>query len=246
MRIIKRWFGALAMVALCATISLFFTACGDDGGSGNSGGGGNGSSPTDYNAQLVGYWKGKGINLDGESLSITVRFDSDRNGRVIMSTPHSMVGADVKGWYATENEIRVPSSKFDYALVWKIMSGSIASGKMTIETQGYDGQYWGTVALEKDSEGGGGSSDVGTTPTPVTCYIVKYNNSTGKYSTSRGTYYKALSASGRVALYYSANGSMMGYASSNSDSSMGGYSVSSYSYVYRDVSTSSRTYYYFN
>lgn len=245
MRTMKKWFGALAMVALCATTSLLFTACGDDGGSGSSNGGGNGGSPTDYNSQLVGYWTGKGTNLDGESLSITVRFDSDRNGRIIMSTSKSFVGADIKGWYATENEIRVPSDKFSYALAWRILSGSIVSGKMTIETQGHDGQYWGTVNLQKDNDGGG-SSDVSSTPTAVSCYIVKYNNSTGKYSTSRSTYYKALSASGNVALYYSASGSMIGYASSNSDSSMGGYPVSSYSYVLRQVSTSSRTYIYFN
>lgn len=249
MKIIKKWFGALAMVALCATTSLLFSACGGgDGDDGGYSGGGSYTSTTDYNSMLVGYWSGKGTNLDGQSLSITVRFDSDKKGRIIMSTPSGILGADIDGWYATENEIRVPSDKFSYALAWRIVSGSIASGKMTIETQGHDGKYWGTVPLQKDedSSGGGGSSDVSSTPTAVSCYIVKYNNSTGKYTTSRGTYYKALSASGRIALYYSPNGSMMGYASSNSDSSMGGYSVSSYSYVYRDVSTSSRSYYYFN
>ena len=46
MKITKKWIGALAIVALCATASLFFTACGDDGGSGNSGGGGSGGGST--------------------------------------------------------------------------------------------------------------------------------------------------------------------------------------------------------
>ncbi|MBR4378796.1 MAG: hypothetical protein IKP59_01230 [Prevotella sp.] len=245
MKITKKWIGALAIMALCATTALLFSAC----GGGDSDGSSSGAyvPPTDYNALFVGYWSGKGKNIDGESLSIYARFDSDKSGRVIMTTPNTFVGADIKRWYATENEIIVPSDKFSYPLTWRIISGSIQSGKIVIETQGYEGEFWGTVTLTHDEDsGGGGSSDVSTTPTPVTCYIVKYNNSTGKYSTSRGTYYKALSASGRVALYYSANGSMMGYASSNSDSYMGEYRVSSYSYVYRDVSTSSRTYYYFN
>lgn len=253
MIIVKKWIGALAMVALCATTSLLFTACGGgDGDDGGYNGGGGNTSYTDYNSLLVGYWTGKGTNLDGESLSITVRFDSDRKGRIIMSTPSGISGADIDGWYAIEKEIRVPSEKFDYPLVWTVISGSIASGKMTIETQGSSGRYWGTVTLERDSESssGGGSSSTNERLGSTKALIIRMveTSSGSSYSSSTATCYKMSNSRGGIDLYSNSSyTSKIGTASSNSLSTWGGYRVSSYDYMIRyNVTTHSSTYYFFN
>lgn len=254
MKIMKKWVGALAIVAMCATTSLLFTACGGGGGDDSDMGGGSGgsSSYTDYNSLLEGYWTGKGTNLDGESLSITVRFDSDRSGKVVMSTPNSYVSADVSGWYATEKEIRVPSDKFSYALIWRVMSGSITSGKMTIETQGHDGRYWGTVTMQHD--GGGSSSGSSSSSSEeklgsTKALVIKMVELSGaSYSSSTTTCYKKRNSRGEIELYSNSSyTSKIGTASSNSMSTWGGYRVSSYDYLIRySVSTHGSTYYFFN
>ncbi len=244
------------MVALCATISLFFTACGGGDGNGSDDGGYSGSgdfsSTTDYNSLLVGYWTGRGTNLDGENFSITARFDSDRNGTILMSTAKTWIGANINGWYATENEIRVPSDKFSYALEWRILSGSIASGKITIETQGSDAQYWGTITLQRDSGGsssGGSSSGSNEKLGSTKALVIRMVELTSpSYSSSTATCYKMRTASGDIELYSNSSyTSKIGKASSNSLSTWGGYSVRNYDYVIRyNVTTHSSTYYFFN
>ena len=56
-----------------------------------------------------------------------------------------------------------------------------------------------------------------------------------------------MSSTGKYTLYRNSNGTgEIGIASTNSLSIWGGYRVSSYDYVYRDVSITSSTYYFFN
>lgn len=76
MIIVKKWIGALTAIALCATTSLLFTACG---------GGDGGSDSDDYYSyddddsfgSIIGSWKYEGYTLSGNlDKSITCKFNS--------------------------------------------------------------------------------------------------------------------------------------------------------------------------
>ena len=260
MIIVKKWVGALAMVALCATTSLLFTACGGgDGDSGSSSGGGYSYEEPDYTSQLMGLWSGKGTNWDDETLNVSVNFSTSTTGWFILSTkPSTGYGAftstdfsdmSVSGSYIT----MTAKNTYVSSVRMRITSGSIASGKITVAFSCDYDRFCGTVELTKQDDGdsSSGSASTGEQKLGSTkAYIVRMvkTSSGTSYSTSSTTCYKTKDSSGNVYLYSNSTySSRLGKATSNSLSTWGGYSVRSYDYLVRyNVSLSHSTYYFFN
>lgn len=250
----KGWMLLLSIMFMTGTL-LTFTACGDDKVvSPNTQ---EQTKPVEYNAALLGTWKGSGTNVDGNPLNVTAKFNEDKGGYLSMSAPkeNSSFLSALSNWYVSDaTTVYLNCERFSAQLRWYVLSGSIPSGKMTVECQGHDGEFWGKVELTKtqSSGSGGGSSTTDDSDKMVTTTALVILQTTGnlssdtRYSQSTKTCYKKVSGN-NVLLYSYPSGTLIGVASKNTDSSRGGYSVSSYSYRYIDpISTSQKRYYYFN
>lgn len=250
MKIMKKWVGALAIVAMCATTSLLFTACGGgDGDSGSSSGGGYSYEEPDYKSQLMGLWSGKGTNWDDATFSVSANFETSTTGWVILSTSGSLTLSNFDSWSASGDYISMSAEKFAAPVTMRITSGSIASGNITVEVRCENDKYNGTVQLKKDSSSGSASTDEQKLGS-VSCVVIKRVKTTSgwTYSKSTATCYKTKDSSGRIYLYRNSTyTSQIGKASSNGLSSMGDYNVRSYDYhVAYNVTLNSATYYFFN
>lgn len=245
----KKWIGALAMVALCTTISLFFTACGGgDDDNGSYSGGGSYEEPN-YKSQLMGFWSGKGTNWDGATISVSVDFESSTNGWILLSGTGGLTLSDFYSWSASGSYISMSAEKFASPVTMSITSGSIASGNITVDIRCEKDKYNGTVQLKKDSDSGSAStSEVKLGSTSALIIKMTKSSSGTNYSSSTSTCYKTRDSSGNVYLYSNSSyTSRIGKASSNSLSTWGDYRVSSYDYLVRyNVTTSHSTYYFFN
>ncbi len=245
----KKWIGALATVAMCATISLFFAACGGgDDDNGSYSGGGSYEEPN-YKYQLMGLWSGKGTNWDDATISVSVNFDSSTNGWILLSGTGGLTLSDFYSWSASGSYISMSAEKFSSPVTMSITSGSIASGNITVNIWCEKDKYCGTVQLKKDSDSGSAStSEVKLGSTRALIIRMTKSSSGTSYSSSTSTCYKTRDSSGNVYLYSNSSyTSRIGKASSNSLSTWGDYRVSSYDYIVRyNVTTSHSTYYFFN
>lgn len=251
---------SISALALLFISLIAFTACGGgDDGDGYDGGG----SYTDYKALLLGLWSGKGTNWNGDNFEVSVDFKTSTTGWVLMSWVKkdytvgsgSLAGSmghvlsDFSSWSASESYISMSADNFASPVTMRVTSGSIASGKMTVEIRCENDNYNGTIQLTR--EGGassGGSSSSGDTEMGVTtAKVITYYTSSGNfYSHSKSCWVKK-TAGGSIYLYSDPDyTSRIGLASYNSESKLGGYSVSRYTYVVTQSGSGTITYYFFD
>ena len=253
MRIIRRWFGALAMVALCATISLFFAACGggDGGNSGSSSGyidddssssGGESSNSDAYD--LYGTWAG----VSGSSIITKLVFASGGRGYIKMNSttaPYAHNGQFTYTFDSSKGHINIVFNDDGTSATYKINSLSKYESMKLIND--YDMTYnmvfssFSTdIPIEYDDN--------------VVTNIEQANGEcislpkTSQYSSRYYIhYYKKTSDNGTIYLYKDAAcQNLVGTASSNTYSSWGGYSVSNYSYIVKTSTSTTWVYYFFN
>lgn len=241
-----------APVLLVAALCLGTVSCGDDddvptpdysSDSWNSSS--SSSSPSDM---LPGRWEGTGINDDGNNCSMTLTLNPDGTGSVMASCKTRLMVRTITSYkYESSGTLQMNTNKGESFRPY-ISNLTATSMRLSLSDGPDDVQTTYSLTKTEDYSGGGdnggsGEADIEEAYT----FVVRWNKSTGNYTSSSETYYKKLSSTGKYTLYRHSNGTgEIGIASSNSLSTWGGYRVSSYDYVYRDVSLNSSTYYFFD
>ena len=239
---------ALLAAVLCAG----FASCGDDDKeltpSYETPDTSSGSATPTPEQMLPGRWEGTGTNDDGNTCTLKLTLNPDGTGTVFASCRTRLIVKKIIRYsYESNTALQMDlgngESQRPYinSRTATSMERSLYDGPDDLQTTYY-------LTKTEDYSGGGddGSSseaDIEEAPT----LVIRHSDATGRYTSSSETYYKKMSSTGKYTLYRNSNGTgEIGIASSNSLSTWGGYRVSSYDYVYRDVSITSSTYYFFN
>lgn len=203
-------------------------------------------SPSNPSDMLPGYWEGTGTNGDGNSCGMTLQLKSDGTGYILASTSGVVMLRKFHSYTYSGSTLTL---NLENGNVLTLYINSLSATSMSVNFSDERGRLEATYSLRKTEDYSGGNNDEygETEMEEVPTFIVRWNQGTGKYTSSLENYYKKLSTTGRYTLYRHSNGTgEIGIAYSNNLSTWGGYRVSSYSYLYRDVSTNSSTYYFFN
>lgn len=206
-------------------------------------------SSTSLNQILWGKWEGKGTNSEGKTCSMTLTLKSDGTGNILVSTSGVIMLKNFNSYTYSGSTLTLNLDTGD-ELILDINSLSVTS--MSVDFSDKRGRLEATYNLSKTEDysgdsgnNSGGSINVDIEKAPT--FIVRWNQGTDKYTSSTENYYKKLSSTGRYTLYRHSNGTgEIGIASSNNLSTWGGFRVSSFAYVYRDMGTNYSTYYFFN
>lgn len=207
-------------------------------------------SPSDPSNMILGRWEGTGTNDDGNNCSMTLQLRSDGTGSLLTSCKTRILVRIFTSYrYESSGVLQVNTNKGE---TYRIYISSLTATSMQLDLSDGPDDLQTTYRLTKteDYDGGGSGSGEAELEEAYT-FVVRWSrgasSGAGTYTTSYETYYKKLSATGKYTLYRTRYGTgEIGIASSNGLSTWGGYRVSSYSYLYRDVSTNSSTYYFFN
>ena len=253
MIIVKKWVGALAIVAMCATTSLLFTACGGgDGGSDSNGyygyddddsdSDGGGDSSDAYS--LYGTWAG----VSGSSIITKLVFAPSGKGYIKMNSTTAVYAHNGQFTYtfdSSKGHINIVFNDDGTSATYKINSLSKYESMKLIND--YDMTY-NMVFSSYSTE----------IPTEYEDNVVtNIEKANGAYITMPKTsqftsqtlfhYYKKTTDSGQIKLYKDAAcQNLIGTASANTYSTWGGYSVSSYDYIVKTSTSNTWVYYFFN
>lgn len=239
---------------LAASFCLVTVSCGDDDepapySESDDPSYSSGSGALTPEQMLLGRWEGKGINDDGNTCTLRLSLNPGGTGSLFVSCKTRLVVRTITD-YTYESSGALPMD-FEKGESFRPYISNLTATSMELSL--YDGPddlqtSYSLSKIEDYSDGGDGGGSSGEADIEkASTFIVTWSKYTGKYSSSSATYYKRMSSTGKYTLYRNSNGTgEIGIASSNSLSTWGGYRVSGYDYVYRDVSTNSSTYYFFN
>ncbi len=202
------------------------------------------SSPSDM---LPGRWEGTGTNDDGNTCSMTLNLNPDGTGFVLASCKTRLMVRTITSYkYESSGALQMNTSKGESFRPY-ISNLTATTMQLSLNDGPDDVQTTYSLTKTEDYSGGddGSSSEADIEEAPT--LVIRHIDATGRYTSSSETYYKKMSSTGKYTLYRYSNGTgEIGIASSNNLSTWGGYRVSSYDYVYRDVSITSSTFYFFN
>lgn len=203
-------------------------------------------SSTSPNRMVWGKWKGTGTNSESKTCNMILTLKSNGTGYIHVSTSGVIMLKNISSYTYSGNTLTL---NLENGNVLTLYINSLSATSMSVNFSDERGRLEATYSLSKaedygsDDSGGSYEADIEEAPT----FIVRWNQGTGKYTSSSEDYYKKLSSTGRYTLYRHSNGTgEIGIASKNNLSTWGGFRVSSFAYVYRDVNTNSSTYYFFN
>ncbi len=248
----KRWFGALAMVALCATTSLLFTACGGGGDSSSDSDdyygyddddSGSGDDTSDAYS-LYGTWFG----VSGSNVITKMVFAPGGKGYIKMNSTTAVYSHNGQFTYSFDSSkgyINIVFNDTHTSATYRINSLSKYESMKLIND--YDMTY-NMVFSSYSTE----------IPTEYEDNVVtNIEKANGAYITMPKTsqftsrtlfhYYKKTTDSGQIQLYKDAAcQNLIGTASTNTYSTWGGYSVSSYDYIVKTSTSNTWVYYFFD
>ena len=233
----------MILVAIMTSI-IGLTACGGGDNSSSDTEMEGAPSATDPNSILYGEWFGTCW-----STVMTINFGENSRGSIKMNSKTQEYAHNCDFTYKYNATYKRISFNFDdgttadYFCYANEGEGlEYKGGERMILVNDYDMQFK-MLRTSGGNDSGTGDSEAVSTST----FIVKYNKTTSKYSTSTATYYKKETAAGHIELFSNAAcTSSIGYASSNSLSTWGGYNVRKYDYVIIDADTHGSTHYFFN
>lgn len=254
MKIMKKWIGALMAVALCATTSLLFTACGGGDGDSDSNGyygyddddsdsDGGGDSSDAYS--LYGTWFG----LSGSSIINKLVFAPGGKGYIKMNSSSAVYSHNGQFTYTFDSSrgyINIVFKDTNTSATYKINSLSKYESMKLIND--YDMTYnmiYDSYSTEIPTEY---ADNVVTNVERVSVKYINMPKSNSRYSSEHYShYYKKTTDSGDIKLYKDeACQNLIGTASTNTYDSWGGYLVGSYSYIIKTSTDTYWTYYFFN
>lgn len=204
-------------------------------------------SSTSLNQILWGEWKGSGTNSNGKTCNMTLTIRSDGTGFLLASTSGTMIVKKIISYTYSGSFLTLSVERDDDI---ELYINSINTTSMSVDFSDERGKLEATYSLTKiedysDEGGSGGSGEADIEEAPT--LVIRHSDATGKYTTSTENYYKKLSTTGKYTLCRHSDGrGEIGIGSANNLSTWGGYRVSSFAYVYRDISITSSTYYFFN
>lgn len=252
MKITKKWIGALAIVALCATASLFFTACGGGDGDGGDGGALSGyiddsddsGSNTDNASSLYGTWFG----TSGSTVITKLVFAPGGRGYITMNTSTAVYAHNGQFTYTfdpSKGYINILFNDTKTSATYKI--SSLTSERMILIND-YDMTFnmvYGSYSTEIPTEY---SDNVVTNIEKANGMYVSMPKSNSRYTVNTYFhYYKKTTDSGQILLYKDAAcQNLVGTASDNTYTSWGDYSVSLYKYIVKTSTSTTWVYYFFN
>lgn len=207
------------------------------------------SSPSSasQNQMLWGKWEGKGTNSEGKSCNMTLTLKSDATGHILVSTSGVIMLKKFNSYTYSGSILTLNLETGDELILY---INSLSNTSMSVDFSDERGKLEATYSLTKiedysDEGGSGGSGEADIEEAPT--LVIRHSDATGKYTTSTENYYKKLSTTGKYTLCRHSDGrGEIGIGSANNLSTWGGYRVSSFAYVYRDISITSSTYYFFN